>query len=150
MTYNIEYPINKSTLLEDFKRTVSLVAAQAVDQNNGSLYDAVKVYERNAKEVDRYLSDSIRSFVARFSDVTRLEMGIDGFPTEIDFYLPDFNMVDFDNVGNMIADFILDKAVSLWFTRRIPDMAKFYAESAVGTLAEIAILLRTRKAPERS
>lgn len=150
MTYNIEYPINKTALVDAFTRTVSLVAAQSTTQEGAPLYDAVKVYERNSAEVTRYISDSIRSFVARFSDITRLDMGVDGFPYEIDFYLPDFDIIDFTNVGDMIADFIHDKAVSLWFTRRIPDMAKFYAESAIGTLSEIAIILRTRKAPERS
>ena len=150
MEYNIEYSVNDSDLLKEFKRTVSLVASQGVNQDGSSIYDSSRFYERNEAEALRYIRDGVRSFVARFSDVTRLEMGVDGVPYQISFYLPDFNVTAFESVGSLIDKFIHDKAVSLWFTNRAPDSAKFYAESAIGTLAEIAIILRTRKNPERS
>lgn len=149
MNYNVEFTIDWESLKEDFERTVSLVAAQSTGQDGTPLYDAVRYYERDEAHVERYIKDAVRSFHARFAEEATVVYDISEKPTSIQMYLPDINTETVDAAFGLFGDFIHDKAVSLWFTARVPDIAKFYAESAVGTLSEIVIILKTRKKPER-
>ena len=149
MDYNVEFTIDWETLKEDFERTVSLVAAQSTAQDGTPLYDAVRNYARDEAHVERYIKDAVRSFHARFAEEATVVYDISEKPVSVKLYLPDISTNSADAAASLFGEFIHDKAVSLWFIARVPDMAKFYAESAVGTLSEIVIILKTRKKPER-
>ena len=149
MTYNID----NDRLYRLVDEEVSKVADEAYDEDGTSLYDAVRLTDRDRSTIEKFFDDAFSEFAQRAFDVVQyvpVDDGQGGQHSDLRFYVPDFD-------SSMETTFFkeMDRYVSLYacaalFRQRRPLLADEYSERWKAAMEKAVRILKSRKNPSIS
>ena len=145
MAMNPIYTIDKTLLRALVDEQVSHVADEAYGDSGMSLYDSIILTEKDDEEVNGYLDDAVRAFVARMYDVCR--MGKANGKDTIEFYLPDFDTTMQDAALGEITHYLVFSVCAALFQSRRAQAVESYSLRAKASMDRAVALLKSRKSP---
>lgn len=149
MEHTREYTWDMETLREEVVHAVSSMAARSMSPDGNSMYDTMRVKDRDAYEVDAALLRAFASFEARLTDICEVVHEESPYEVVLGLYLPDATG-DEEVMRTDIERFVVAAACASWLETRHAEMAKVEAGRAQDLITSIARRAKTRSAPSRT
>ena len=143
----MEYVIDKTTLYDLIDEEVSRMADRAYAEDGTSLYDAVRILDRDADMIDRMVSDSVSTLVSRFRNVLALVSTESG--VSLSLYLPDMEETMQPVAYDELTRFLVMQTVALWSQLKSTQEYEGYVARATAALDKAEMALLTRRRPTR-
>jgi hypothetical protein len=137
--------ISIESAIGEAKRLISKAAADARDNNGFSLYEAIMPYSGDDPVLSGYSGDALGSLKARFADIVESESS-----DAIVFNIPDYTGLVSDEGQREIERYISLYVASMWLAAKGQARSKDLADSAAASIERMAVILKSRKAPERT
>lgn len=146
-SYNLSYVVSFSEVSEYIKQEISLIAQRSVAESGQSLYDVLKVYDKDKNVLIGFVQDGVDTILSAFHDCAFLTPMEDS-GVSINFFLPDFNPDMTESVMVMLNRFLVLKAVTLWLQTRYPVLLESYKAMSDEAMMKLFTALRQRMAPQ--
>lgn len=143
----MDYPIDKYNIYMLVDREVSQAADSAYAEDGASLYDSVRLTEKDRPLVDGLVEEATAELVRRLSDICK-----QGARTEttriLSFDIPDFDTQREPELYVITLYHVLYAANGV-FKQRVAAIVPEYTQRVQAMLDSVETLLRSRKAPTR-
>lgn len=143
----MEYVIEKTTLYDLIDEEVSRMADRAYAEDGSSLYDAIRILDRDADTVDRMISDSVSVLASRFRDV--IAPVAEEPSVSLSLYLPDMEDSMQPVAERELTRFLVMQTVALWSQEKFAQQYEGYVALATSALEKAERALFTRRRPTR-
>ena len=142
----MEYGITHDTLLDLVKEEVSRIADRAYAEDGTSLYDAIRIIDRDSATIKRMIADASSVVFAKFRDYIIPPTTTSATPAEtFNFDLPDMAEEQEEVAVEELRRFMQLQVVALWLRERYASEYENYLARATAALDKAARALFTRK-----
>lgn len=142
----MEYCITHEALIELVKEEVSRIADRAYAEDGTSLYDAIRIIDKDSATIKRMIADASSVIFERFRDYLVAPAGGTVVSSEtFNFYLPDMAEEQEPIAKAELQRFLSLQVVALWLKERYTQEYESYLERATTALDKAARALFTRK-----
>lgn len=137
--------IAKSDILDKVKANIGVFARDAVDSSGDSIYDALKMEERDEKAVELMYNDGVGMALSAVGEyASKLENG------SLEITQPSrCNDTQFADVSKMVVLAVVNRVTALWFELKYPEKSSQFNEAAKKACDEIWLKLHTKSEPVR-
>ena len=142
----MEYGITHEVLIELVKEEVSRIADRAYAEDGTSLYDAIRIIDKDSATIKRMIADASSVIFERFRDYIVAPTSGTAVPSEtFNFYLPDMAEEQEPVAKAELKRFLSLQIVAMWLKERYAQEYESYLERATTALDKAARALFTRE-----
>lgn len=142
----MEYCITHEALIELVKEEVSRIADRAYAEDGTSLYDAIRIIDKDLSTIKRMIADASSVILERFRDyLVAPASGTVVSSETFNFHLPDMAEEQEPIAKAELQRFLSLQVVALWLRERYAQEYESYLERATTALDKAARALFTRK-----
>lgn len=134
-------------LRDGVSRRASSTGARLLGEDGQSLYDHLRLLERDMDEVDTHIRTALMMAGSRIGDICTASFGNGGVTAT--FTIPDYGGSQ-EALGQALRDYIETEATALWLADRHGDSAKAAAEEAAAMLDGLSKMAKRRARPSRT
>jgi hypothetical protein len=141
----MEITITKSNIVEKAKAYVGVFARSATDENGNSLYDLLRIEDRDDEVVQLMYNDAVGIVLEAMGDYVSSKS--DG-KLEIS-QPPRSNDCLFADVGNMVELALVNRIAALWMELKYPQKAEQFNQSVKSAMEGARNKMFTKEQPKR-
>ena len=134
-------------LRDGVSRRASSTGARLLGEDGQSLYDHLRLLERDTDEVDTHIRTAIIMVNSRIGDICTASFGTSSVSAT--FTIPDYGGAS-EALGRALQDYIETEATALWLADRHGDSAKTAVEEATAMLDGLSKMAKRRARPSRN